>query len=202
VPTAADCSVSTDPGCDHFKLTVVPPGGGAGFTVRVTLTPVDDWDLAVYDPAGSGEGSSGNPPGIPEIVVLVNPLRPLVLDGATPRPLREGGALTIAAQSFRVALHRRLREGLKRHAYEHPDTDVVLLEPHHADVQLFDVPLMTYTLRHEVIRRGYRTTIRTMLAEYDRHQALFARHGIELVPRAAIEKRARRWTRGAASDAA
>jgi len=136
------------------------------------------------------------------LVVLVNPLRPLVLDGATPRPLREGGALTIAAQSFRVALHRRLREGLKRHAYEHPDTDVVLLEPHHADVQLFDVPLMTYTLRHEVIRRGYRTTIRTMLAEYDRHQALFARHGIELVPRAAIEKRARRWTRGAASDAA
>jgi predicted acylesterase/phospholipase RssA len=134
------------------------------------------------------------------LVVLVNPLRPLVLDGATPRPLREGGALTVAAQSFRVALHRRLREGLKRHAYEHPDTDVVLLEPHHADVQLFDVPLMTYTLRHEVVRRGYRTTIKTMLAEYDRHQALFARHGIELVPRAAIEKRARRWTR--ASDAA
>lgn len=139
------------------------------------------------------------------LVVLVNPLRPLVLDGATARPLAEGGALTIAAQSFRVALHRRLREGLKRHAYEHPETDVVLLEPHHADVQLFDVPFMTYTLRHEVVRRGYRTTIKTMLAEYDRHAALFARHGIELVPRAAIEKRARRWAhdgRGTASDAA
>jgi predicted acylesterase/phospholipase RssA len=138
------------------------------------------------------------------LVVLVNPLRPLVLDGATSRPLRDGGALTIAAQSFRVALHRRLREGLKRHAYEHPDTDVVLLEPHHADVQLFDVPLMTYSLRHEVIRRGYRSTIKTVLAEYDRYTALFGRHGITLVPRAAIEKRAQRWARGAgkASDAA
>jgi predicted acylesterase/phospholipase RssA len=138
------------------------------------------------------------------LVVLVNPLRPLVLDGATARPLRDGGALTVAAQSFRVALHRRLREGLKRHAYEHPDTDVVLLEPHHADVRLFDVPLMTYGLRHEVVRRGYRTTVTTVLAEYDRYAALFARHGIELVPRAAIEKRARRWARGgaAASDAA
>jgi len=136
------------------------------------------------------------------LVVLVNPLRPLVLDGATARPLTEGGALTVAAQSFRVALHRRLREGLKRHAYEHPETDIVLLEPHHADVQLFDVPLMTYTLRHEVVRRGYRTTIKTMLAEYDRHAALFARHGIELVPRASIEKRARRWSRNADSDAA
>jgi predicted acylesterase/phospholipase RssA len=139
------------------------------------------------------------------LVVLVNPLRPLVLDGATSRPLREGGALTVAAQSFRVALHRRLREGLKRHSYEHPETDVVLLEPHHADVQLFDVGLMTYTLRQEVIRRGYRTTIKTVLTEYDRHVALFARHGIELVPRAAIEKRARRWARdpgATASDAA
>lgn len=138
------------------------------------------------------------------LVVLVNPLRPLVLDGATARPLRDGGAFTVAAQAFRVALHRRLREGLKRHAYEHPDTDVVLLEPHHADVRLFDVPLMTYSLRHEVIRRGYRTTIKTVLAEYDRYTALFARHGITLVPRAAIEKRTKRWTRpgATASDAA
>ena len=136
------------------------------------------------------------------LVVLVNPLRPLVLDGATARPLREGGALTVAAQSFRIALQRRLREGLKRHAYEHPETDIVLLEPHHADVELFDVPLMTYGLRHEVVRRGYRTTVKTFLADYDRYAALFARHGIELAPRAALEKRARRWARPSTSDAA
>jgi PKD repeat protein len=37
------------------------------------LTPIDDWDLSVYDPAGSGEGTSGNPPGVAEIVVLSNP---------------------------------------------------------------------------------------------------------------------------------
>ena len=63
---------------------------------------------------------------------------------------------------------------------------------------------MTYSLRHEVIRRGYRSTIKTVLAEYDRYTALFARHGITLVPRAAIEKRAQRWARatGKASDAA
>lgn len=74
VATAADCSGPSDAGCDHFQLTVVPPGGGAGFTVRITLTPIDDWDLSVFDPLGSGEGSSGNPAGIPEVVVLVNPV--------------------------------------------------------------------------------------------------------------------------------
>lgn len=135
------------------------------------------------------------------LVVLVNPLRPLVLEGEAARPLAERGALTVAAQAFRIALSSRLRAGLKRHAFEHPDADIVVLEPHHGDVQLFDVPIMTYGIRHEVVRRGYRTTVATVLAEYDRHAALFARHGIELVPRAGIEKRARRWG-GAAADAA
>ena len=71
VPTAAGCASSTDPTCDHFQLTIVPPAGG--FTVKITLTPLDDWDLSVYAPDGSGEGTSGNPPGIAEIVVLANP---------------------------------------------------------------------------------------------------------------------------------
>ena len=70
-PSAAGCAGPEDPACDHFQLTIVPPPGG--FTVKITLTPLDDWDLSVYDPSGSGEGSSGNPPGIAEIVVLANP---------------------------------------------------------------------------------------------------------------------------------
>lgn len=71
-PTAAGCAGPEDPTCDHFKLTIVPPAGG--FTVKITLTPLDDWDLSVYDPSDSGEGTSGNPPGIAEIVVLANPV--------------------------------------------------------------------------------------------------------------------------------
>src|SRR5437868_4790588 len=72
-PSAADCAGPDDPACDSFKLTIVPPSG-TGFTVRITLTPIDDWDLDVYDPSGSSEGSSGNPPGVAEIVVLSNPV--------------------------------------------------------------------------------------------------------------------------------
>lgn len=72
-PSAAGCAGPDDPACDHFQLTIVPPPGGEGFTVRITLTPIDDWDLSVYAPDGSGEGTSGNPPGVAEIVVLSNP---------------------------------------------------------------------------------------------------------------------------------
>lgn len=72
VPSAAACSGPEDPACDHFALEIVPPPGG--FTVRITLTPIDDWDLSVYDPADSGEGTSGNPAAIAEVVVLNNPV--------------------------------------------------------------------------------------------------------------------------------
>jgi hypothetical protein len=81
-PSAAACSGPEDPACDHFALEIVPPPGG--FTVRITLTPLDDWDLSVYDPAGSGEGTSGNPPGIAEVVVLSTPW-PASIRSAAPR---------------------------------------------------------------------------------------------------------------------
>ncbi|MCW5893632.1 MAG: patatin-like phospholipase family protein [bacterium] len=130
------------------------------------------------------------------LVVLVNPLRPLIM-GDVAGGIREGGPLTIASQSFRIALQRRLREGLKRHAWEHPDADVVLFEPYEADLDLFDVPLMTYGLRQEVVRRGYRTTVKTVLNDYDRYRAIFGRHGVALAPRAEIEHRAHRWSTAA-----
>jgi PKD domain/Fibronectin type III domain len=74
LPSAAQCTGPADPACDHFQLTVVPPSGNVTFTVRITLTPLDDWDLNVYGPGGTGEGSSGNPPGTAEVVTLANPV--------------------------------------------------------------------------------------------------------------------------------
>src|SRR5437016_10093495 len=128
------------------------------------------------------------------LVVVVNPMRPLLRDPKTQPPLVDGGPFAVAGQALRIAIHRRLHDGLARHAYTSPATDFVLLEPYERDLQLFDYPLMTYALRHEVIRRGYRTTVKTVLAEFDHYTALFARHGIRLVSRVEIERRARRWS--------
>ena len=127
----------------------------------------------------------------------MNPVRPLVLESAARGSIRDGGPLAIAGQGLRVVLHRRLRDGLRRHAREHADTDLVLLEPYERDMRLFDYHLMTYGHRHEVIRRGYRTTVKTILADFDRYQALFAKHGITMASRADIERRARRWSSAA-----
>src|SRR5262249_60211524 len=72
-----------------------------------------------------------------------------------------------------------------------PGPDVVLFEPYERGLELFGYPLMTYARRQEVIRRGYRTTIKRVLAQYDRMTLLFARHGLALRPRSDIDARAR-----------
>ena len=79
--------------------------------------------------------------------------------------------------------------------------EALVLEPYGRDLRLFDTSLMTYAMRHEVIRRGYRTTVKTVLSDFDRHAALLARHGIRVVSRRELERRARRWSSAAAVHA-
>jgi len=134
-----------------------------------------------------------------QFIVVVNPLRPLVVDAGPTAGLADAGPFGIAAQALRIASQRRLQEGLARYPQTHPSTDVVVFEPYAGDLRLFDMPLMTYALRHEIIRRGFRTTVKTVLARFDRFTLLFAAHGIRLRPRAEIEERARGWSSAAAA---
>jgi NTE family protein len=154
----------------------------------VTIDGVDYVDGAVTKTANLGLAAERGA----ELIVVLNPLRPLVAEPGAPH-IREGGALAVAGQSLRIAAQRRLHEGLRRHGWEHPGIDIVLLEPYERDVELFDVPLMTYDIRHEVVRRGYRTTVKTLLARWDHWTTVFARHGVRLATREVVERRARAW---------
>jgi len=156
----------------------------------VRIDGVDYVDAAITKTAHAGLAVDAGA----RLVVIVNPIRPLVLETHVRGHIVDGGPLAVAGQALRIVLQRRLHDGLRRHARERPETDIVLLEPYQHDLALFDYPLMTYALRHEVIRRGYRTTVKTVLADFERYTALFARHGIRLVSRAEIERRARRWS--------
>ena len=155
----------------------------------VRIAGVDYIDAAVTKTAHAGlavDQGAG-------LVLVINPLRPVVLDPTGETRMRDGGPFAIAGQALRVALQRRLHEGLRRHAFQHPDTDLLLFEPYERDLHLFDYHLMTYALWNEVIRRGYLTTIKVLLGDYERYAAVFARHGIGLVGRSQVERRARRW---------
>lgn len=69
----ADCGGPGNPDCDDFQLNIVPPS--FAYAVEIVLTPIaaDDWDMQVYGPDGNLLGSSGEPPGLAETVILNNP---------------------------------------------------------------------------------------------------------------------------------
>jgi hypothetical protein len=86
LPTAAStCGGPSNPSCDNFALTIVPPGFPFRVEVELTASAADDYDLEVYDPGGTLAGGSGNGPGSPESVILSNP---------------PGGVYTVSASPF------------------------------------------------------------------------------------------------------
>jgi len=73
-PTAsATCGGPSNPQCDNYKLTIVPPSFSFKVEISLTLQATDDYDLEVYNPDGSLAGNSGNGPGEKETVILTNP---------------------------------------------------------------------------------------------------------------------------------
>jgi hypothetical protein len=84
---------------------------------------------------------------------------------------------------------------------EHPETDLMVFEPYEGDRELFDHPLIAYSLSYEVLRRGYRTTVKTILADFGTYAAVLGRHGIGVVSRAEFERRVQRWSREAHAEA-
>lgn len=74
LPTAnASCAGPSNPDCDNYQLSILPPSYAFEVTIAVASGPVDDYDLEVYGPSGDLVGSSGNSPGEVEAVVLDNP---------------------------------------------------------------------------------------------------------------------------------
>lgn len=101
---SADCGSATNPRCDNFALTILPPSAAYGpYQVEVTLTPalLGDWDLQVYGPDGSLVDGSGNSPGQAETIILVNPPAGTYTVAAAPfAPLvgADGNSYTATAQ--------------------------------------------------------------------------------------------------------
>jgi hypothetical protein len=85
-PTAAStCGGASNPQCDNYKLTVVPPSYSFQVEISLTFGAADDYDLEVYGPDGALVGNSGNSAGQAEKVILTNPA---------------GGTYTVSASPF------------------------------------------------------------------------------------------------------
>ncbi len=77
-----------------------------------------------------------------DLVICINPLVPILNDttgGPLGGHLSEHGVTYVLDQAMRIMLHGRMEYGMERYRREHPEVDIVLIEPvarRPADVQL------------------------------------------------------------------
>ena len=77
-------------------------------------------------------------------------------------------------------LHGRMEYGLERYGQEHPEVDILVLQPGRDDMRMFSYNIMRYSARRVVAEHGYRSTLAFFRRSAARHRRLFAKHGVAL----------------------
>ena len=123
-----------------------------------------------------------------DLLICLNPLVPYASDRRSaarddqPRIHRlvDGGLPLVLSQTFRSLIHSRLELGMRGYELSHPQTDILLFEPHPRDAEFFLANTFSYRQRRHLAEHAYQAT-RALLRE--RAAALgprFARAGLTL----------------------
>jgi NTE family protein len=122
-----------------------------------------------------------------DLVVCINPIVPLrnrTARGPLGGHLSNKGVTYVLDQALRIMLHGRMEYGLERYEAEHPEVDILLLQPTRDDMRMFSYNIMRYSARRIVAEHGYRSVISHFRRHRAQHARVLARHGIVLQPAA------------------
>lgn len=117
-----------------------------------------------------------------DLVICINPIVPFLNDtagGPLGGHLSERGVTYVLDQAMRIMLHGRMKYGMERYRREHPDVDIVLIEPTRQDLRMFS-NIMKYSARRVVAEHGYRSTVEFFRKNRDELDRVLSRHGIRL----------------------
>jgi predicted acylesterase/phospholipase RssA len=115
------------------------------------------------------------------LVLCINPMVPLRNDGAhrpLPGPLSGRGVAYVLDQALRIMLHGRMQYGLERYHAEHPEVDILLLEPDPEDLRMFRYNILRYGARRIIAELGYRATLQAFRRRRPAYTRMLARHGV------------------------
>src|SRR5262249_15916474 len=110
------------------------------------------------------------------IVPILNDTRGGPLGGH----LSNKGITYVLDQVLRISLHGRMQYGLERYQSEHPDVDILLIEPTRDDMRMFSYNIMRYDARQVLAEDGYRSVLASFRKERKAYGRLLKRHGIQI----------------------
>ena len=124
-----------------------------------------------------------------KFIIVVNPLVPYVNDfqkliptmmGSRVRRVSDMGFPQIGYQAFKLLAHRSLHEAVRHWEEKYPGVDILLIEPDPNDELMFDTNIMNFTKRVEIAKHGFESVTIQLANDYERLQAVCAKHGIEI----------------------
>ena len=131
-----------------------------------------------------------------KLVICINPMVPfdnrdrccIPFFGPDGGYLSEKGAQFIASQVMRIVTHSSLHYHAKQLRRQHPDVDIILIEPRPDDYQMFFYNIMRYSSRLTVARHGFESVTLDLAEDYPRYKQILARHGVPLSRRLVISE--------------
>jgi predicted acylesterase/phospholipase RssA len=118
-----------------------------------------------------------------DLVICLNPLVPIsnpIVGGPLHGHLSNRGLTFVLDQVLRIVMHGRMEYGLERYRAEHPEVDILLIEPPGDDLRMFSYNIMRYSARRVVAEHGYRSVLRFFRENEGRYRDLLKRAGIGL----------------------
>lgn len=129
------------------------------------------------------------------LVVCVNPLVPYDDRAAGPtgtgspsRTFTNRGLSAIASQVSRITVHSGLKYHIKQLRRQHPEVDIILIEPRADDQLLAFGNIMRYAERLAIARHGFEAVTLDLAQDYHNYKETLARHGVPLTRRLVIEE--------------
>jgi len=119
-----------------------------------------------------------------DLVVCLNPIVPIRADHSMRSRLgghiSDRGISYVLDQAFRIMLHGRMEYGLERYSQEHPEVDILLLQPTRDDMRMFSYNIMRYSARRVVAEHGYKSAVGAFRRNAKEWERMLSRHGIHV----------------------
>jgi len=134
------------------------------------------------------------------LVICINPIVPILNDTLRGGPLHghlsNKGVTYVLDQALRIMLHGRMQYGMERYETEHPEVDILLIQPTRDDMRMFSYNIMRMSARKVVVEDGYRSAVLSFRENRAAWGRMLRRHRIALkhpsrVPLVAPEHRYR-----------
>lgn len=121
-----------------------------------------------------------------DLLIGVNPLVPFdsgekgLNSSVSDQRLNLGGLPLILSQTFRALIQSRMEAGFRKYYRSHPFADLLLLEPHRKDEEIFFTNIFSYNSRNALCEHSYQVTRKDLLAKHKQLSKVLEKRGLSL----------------------